>query len=96
MSEIFANPKIYVVMLILCILLAMHYYTSYFTKRVKMNQGYLGSTSHEHTMLDTIETIARAGVARESYGGWRTRAGDYFSIGTPTRLRSSVPPARIA
>ena len=59
MQEIFANPKVYVVMLILCILLAMHYYTSYFTKRQNLPQGYLGSTAHEHTMLDTIETIAR-------------------------------------
>lgn len=59
MSEIFANPKAYGVMLILCLLLAGHYYTQHFTKRIKMPQGYLGSGAHEHTMLETIELLAR-------------------------------------
>ena len=41
-TDILGNPKVYVVMLILCLLLAGHYYTSHFTKRVSMPQGYLG------------------------------------------------------
>ncbi len=58
MNEYLGNPKVFAVMLLLCLLLAGHYYTAHFTKRLKMPQGYLGSASHEHSMLSTIETIA--------------------------------------
>ncbi len=59
MDDLLGNPKVYAVMLILCLLLAGHYYTAYFTKRMNLAKGYVGSDAHQFSMTETIESIAR-------------------------------------
>lgn len=58
-DSLLGNPKLYAVLLILCILLAGHYYTAHFTKKIHLGTGYVGSAVHEYDMTGTIESIAR-------------------------------------
>lgn len=59
MDSLLGNTKFFAVMLILCLLLAGHYYTARYTKKIHMGTAYVGSVQHEFTMTATIESIAR-------------------------------------